>query len=91
MARLEVERETGSQLKCAYGAGWGTWIRTKTNRVRVCCATVTPFPNGIAEQIQLLIYLSDCGRKRVCANHGSGVAAFYLLGLGLASAAVHCL
>ena len=26
--------------------GWGTWIRTKTNRVRVCCATVTPFPNG---------------------------------------------
>ena len=26
-------------------AGWGTWIRTKTNRVRVCCATVTPFPN----------------------------------------------
>jgi hypothetical protein len=25
-------------------AGWGTWIRTKTNRVRVCCATVTPFP-----------------------------------------------
>jgi site-specific DNA recombinase len=20
--------------------GWGTWIRTKTNRVRVCCATV---------------------------------------------------
>ena len=25
--------------------GWGTWIRTKTNRVRVCCATVTPFPN----------------------------------------------
>src|SRR5581483_1427309 len=26
-------------------SGWGTWIRTKTNRVRVCCATVTPFPN----------------------------------------------
>ena len=34
------------------GTGWGTWIRTKTNRVRVCCATVTPFPNGIVEQIQ---------------------------------------
>src|SRR5215467_10292638 len=27
--------------------GWGTWIRTKTNRVRVCCATVTPFPKGL--------------------------------------------
>jgi hypothetical protein len=27
-----------------YMVGWGTWIRTKTNRVRVCCATVTPFP-----------------------------------------------
>ena len=47
------------------GIGWGTWIRTKTNRVRVCCATVTPFPNGIAEQIQWLIDLSGCGRKRV--------------------------
>jgi hypothetical protein len=45
--------------------GWGTWIRTKTNRVRVCCATVTPFPNGIAEQIQYLTELSNCGRKRV--------------------------
>ena len=27
-----------------FDRGWGTWIRTKTNRVRVCCATVTPFP-----------------------------------------------
>jgi hypothetical protein len=32
--------------------------------------------------------LFDCGRKRVGANHGSGVAAFYLLGFGLASTAV---
>ena len=46
-------------------SGWGTWIRTKTNRVRVCCATVTPFPNGIVEQIQCIIDPSDCGRKRV--------------------------
>ncbi len=30
-------------------AGWGTWIRTKTNRVRVCCATVTPFPTEDAD------------------------------------------
>jgi hypothetical protein len=26
--------------------GWGAWIRTKTGRVRVCSATVTPRPNG---------------------------------------------
>src|SRR5262245_19241882 len=44
--------------------GWGTWIRTKTNRVRVCCATVTPFPNGIAEQIQIVGELSSGGRTR---------------------------
>src|SRR5688572_26381582 len=31
-------------LKLLKMLGWGTWIRTKTNRVRVCCATVTPFP-----------------------------------------------
>ena len=34
--------------------GWGTWIRTKTNRVRVCCATVTPFPNGLPSAINSL-------------------------------------
>jgi hypothetical protein len=32
--------------------GWGTWIRTKTNRVRVCCATVTPFPNGYPSSLK---------------------------------------
>jgi hypothetical protein len=35
-------------------AGWGTWIRTKTNRVRVCCATVTPFPNGLMSKFNTL-------------------------------------
>jgi hypothetical protein len=34
--------------------GWGTWIRTKTNRVRVCCATVTPFPNGLLSKFNSL-------------------------------------
>src|SRR5262249_18934983 len=34
--------------------GWGTWIRTKTNRVRVCCATVTPFPIEGADLTALL-------------------------------------
>ncbi len=33
--------------------GWGTWIRTKTNRVRVCCATVTPFPKNHPRYQQL--------------------------------------
>src|SRR5437879_11970871 len=35
-------------------AGWGTWIRTKTNRVRVCCATVTPFPHRLPSAINSL-------------------------------------
>jgi hypothetical protein len=34
--------------------GWGTWIRTKTNRVRVCCATVTPFPNQLLSNFNTL-------------------------------------
>jgi hypothetical protein len=34
--------------------GWGTWIRTKTNRVRVCCATVTPFPNELLSNFNML-------------------------------------
>ena len=28
------------------GIGWGIGIRTPTNRVRVCRATVTQFPNS---------------------------------------------
>jgi hypothetical protein len=39
--------------------GWGTWIRTKTNRVRVCCATVTPFPNGLSSLINSLFDYLD--------------------------------
>ena len=41
-------------MRAASAAGWGTWIRTKTNRVRVCCATVTPFPNGLPSVINSL-------------------------------------
>ena len=41
-------------MRAAGAAGWGTWIRTKTNRVRVCCATVTPFPNGLPSAINSL-------------------------------------
>jgi hypothetical protein len=36
-------------------AGWGTWIRTKTNRVRVCCATVTPFPTEALDFAALFV------------------------------------
>ena len=46
----EAARERCERVQsvwAALAAGWGTWIRTKTNRVRVCCATVTPFPNGL--------------------------------------------
>lgn len=46
---------SGLQRKRALGSGWGTWIRTKTNRVRVCCATVTPFPkDGRGAHIEAL-------------------------------------
>lgn len=31
---------------CAVGFGWGTWIRTTTNRFRVCRPTVRRFPSG---------------------------------------------
>ena len=48
-------------------AGWGTWIRTKTNRVRVCCATVTPFPNGLSSLINGL-----CGYLDKSPAPGSG-------------------
>ena|SRR5690349_15928973 len=44
-------------------AGWGTWIRTKTNRVRVCCATVTPFPNGFPNNFNGLERCSEAERK----------------------------
>src|SRR5262249_29529931 len=40
-------------------AGWGTWIRTKTNRVRVCCATVTPFPNEFPNKFNVLDRCSE--------------------------------
>jgi hypothetical protein len=44
--------------------GWGTWIRTKTNRVRVCCATVTPFPNGFPNKFNRLWNCSDKAATR---------------------------
>ena len=31
-------------------AGWGTWIRTKTKRVRATRSTVKLFPNGGASK-----------------------------------------
>ena len=58
--------------------GWGTWIRTKTNRVRVCCATVTPFPNGIAGRIQWLIELLGRGRRRYWRSSRLRRAGFLL-------------
>jgi hypothetical protein len=48
-----LKQETQA-MRAARAAGWGTWIRTKTNRVRVCCATVTPFPNRLPSAINSL-------------------------------------
>ena len=42
-------------------AGWGTWIRTKTNRVRVCCATVTPFPTEASDIAALFLEVLQSG------------------------------
>ena len=37
--------------------GWGTRIRTQTYRVRVCCATVTQFPNIFCDTNYSILYL----------------------------------
>ena len=42
------------------GIGWGIGIRTPTNRVRVCRATVTPFLNvycSLLQAVQSTIYI----------------------------------
>ncbi len=56
-------------------AGWGTWIRTKTNRVRVCCATVTPFPTGMPISFNqlpnCLAPFYEPGRANRCGGDGS--------------------
>ena len=54
---------TWSRPSALRGTGWGTWIRTKTNRVRVCCATVTPFPTGFPNNFNSLERCSEAGRK----------------------------
>jgi hypothetical protein len=60
-------REKNSKSGAAREGGWGTWIRTKTNRVRVCCATVTPFPNGLPSLINSL-----CGYPGKSHTAGAG-------------------
>ena len=40
----KIKRQVFDLPSCFYG--WGIGIRTPTNRVRVCRATVTLFPNG---------------------------------------------
>jgi hypothetical protein len=56
--------------------GWGTWIRTKTNRVRVCCATVTPFPTEAADFTALFpeVVLSELGVFQICRFAGAHIA-----------------
>ena len=70
----------------AGGFGWGTWIRTKTNRVRVCCATVTPFPNVITEQNQRFNgFAGNCRRGLGCKSPAASLAFLYPQASGLAS------
>jgi hypothetical protein len=61
-------------------AGWGTWIRTKTNRVRVCCATVTPFPNEALDlsalSLEVLQYPSGVSQIQSSAAARIAVSAF---------------
>ena len=68
---LTAQRRAGTFI---YGRspaiGWGTWIRTKTNRVRVCCATVTPFPNGFPSSFKRLAGCPAVVRERwLVPNH----------------------
>jgi hypothetical protein len=70
-SRLDAKRRSNQMLVRMSEGGWGTWIRTKTNRVRVCCATVTPFPNGIPNKFNNLWNCPD--RAATCvAQIGAG-------------------
>jgi hypothetical protein len=40
-AALAVDQNGRIYLQISAGSGSPAWIRTKTNRVRICCATVT--------------------------------------------------
>ena len=42
---IHRQEKTKHTKRCALFFGWGIGIRTPTNRVRVCRATVTQFPN----------------------------------------------
>ena len=56
--------------------GWGTWIRTKTNRVRVCCATVTPFPTEALDISALFseIFQSEPGVFQIRPSAAADIA-----------------
>src|SRR5690348_2877536 len=69
--------EDWSLDRATAGRWLGTWIRTKTNRVRVCCATVTPFPNGFTEQIQSVIEVSGSDADALVAGRLACTAPFY--------------
>ncbi len=45
MKSEEVKSKIDKSLSKLVDFGWGIGIRTPTNRVRVCRATVTQFPN----------------------------------------------
>ena len=58
--------------------GWGTWIRTRTNRVRVCGSTVNLFPSGPPDLRQqrerIKAELSDFGVSREAVRPPSAAA-----------------
>ena len=62
-ALIKIQKIKPSQKRWLIFYGWGIGIRTPTNRVRVCRATVTLFPN---EQKQL--YINDLHLSSVFYN-----------------------
>ena len=57
LQEMEMGRSVGSarsaynstsivNVRSSMAFGWGTWIRTTTNRVRVCRPTVRRFPSA---------------------------------------------
>ena len=53
-ARDNAEAGNALIFKCLEMSGWGTWIRTKTNGVRVRRSTVKLFPNDLEGPDSLL-------------------------------------
>lgn len=45
-SKNSIKTKACKKMQAFVHVGWGTWIRTKTNGVRVRCSTIKLFPNG---------------------------------------------